>query len=67
MTQIIQLDATTVLIKSDNEEDLAEIVDLIAKKNQVKHIHSFLAFAAQNRVLSEDYKFNRDECYDRGQ
>ena len=65
MTQIVQLDATTILVKSDNENDLAEIIDLVSQKDRVAKIHSFLAFAAQNRVLSEGYKFNREECYDR--
>ena len=71
MGQVVQLDATTVLIKSDNTNDMAEIIDFISKKNdssrqnKVGRMHSFLEFAAQNRILSKNYQFNREECYDR--
>ena len=65
MRQVIQLDKTTILIKSDNKDDLAEIIDFVSKKDKIEHVHSFLNFASQNKVLSESYQFNREECYDR--
>jgi len=71
MGQVVQLDATTVLIKNDNIDELAEIIDFASQKNKIcqqnkfGRIHSFLAFAAQNKILDENYRFNRDECYDR--
>ena len=71
MGQVVQLDATTVLIKSDDTNDMAEIIDFISKKNdsnrqnKVGRMNSFLEFASQNRILSENYQFNREECYDR--
>jgi len=64
MGQVVQLDATTLLIKSDNENELAEIIDFVSKKDKLDHVKSFLQFAAENKVLSKDFKFNRDECYD---
>ena len=70
MGQVVQLDATTVLIKSDDTKDLAEIVDFVSQKskisqqNKIGRVHSFLEFASQNNILSEDYRFNREECYD---
>ena len=65
MGQVVQLDATTILIKSDNENDLAEIIDFVSKKDKIEHVRSFLDFASQNKVLSESYQFSREECYDR--
>lgn len=65
MGQVVQLDATTILIKSDNENDLTEIIDFVSQKDKIRRVHSFLDFASQNKVLSENYRFNREECYDR--
>ena len=65
MGQVVQLDATTILIKSDNENDLAEIIDFVSQKNKIERVHSFLDFASKNKILSESYQFNREECYDR--
>ena len=65
MGQVVQLDETTLLIKSDNQSDLAEIIDFVSKRDKQEHIRSFLEFASQNRVLGSSYHFNREECYDR--
>jgi len=65
MGQVVQLDATTLLIKSDDASDLAAIIDFVSKKDKLDHVKSFLDFAAENRILDKDYKFNRDECYDK--
>jgi len=64
MGQVVQLDATTILVKGDNDNDLAEIIDFVSKRVKREHVRSFLDFASQNRILGKDYKFNRDECYD---
>jgi hypothetical protein len=63
MGQLVQLDATTLLIKSDNENDMAEIIDFVSKKDKLDRVKSFLKFADSHRVLGKDYKFNREECY----
>jgi len=65
MGQVIPLDATTLLIKSDNENDLAEIIDFVSKKDKSNAVQSFLEFASQNRILSKDYQFHREDCYDK--
>lgn len=65
MSQVVQLDATTLLIKSDNENVLAEIIDFISEKDKRERVRSFLDFTSKNKILGENYRFNRDECYDR--
>jgi hypothetical protein len=65
MLEVISLDAKTMIIKSDEETDFAEIINFITKKDKKKDIASFLEFAARNRIADREFKFNRDECYDR--
>ena len=65
MSQVVQLDATTILIKSDNENVLAEIIDFVSEKNKLGQVRSFLDFTSKNKILRENYQFNREECYDR--
>ena len=65
MSQVVFLDATTLLVKSDNESDLADIVDYISQKDRTARIHSLLESASKIRIKCKDYKFNRDECYER--
>ena len=63
--ETMTLDSKTLIIKSDNETDLPEIIDFITQKDRNKNINSFLNFASQNRIEMNDYKFNREECYGR--
>ena len=65
MRQVVKLDSTTILIKSDSEDDLAEIIDFVSKKKRQEYINSFLKFASKNKILSKSYKFNREDCYDK--
>ena len=65
MFETMTLDSRTLIIKSDNEEDLPEIIDIINKKDKMDSINSFLKFASENRITKGDYKFNREECYGR--
>ena len=65
MLETIALDSKTLLIKSDNEEDLPEILNFINNKYKKENINAFLRFASKNRTAKKDYKFNRVECYDR--
>jgi len=65
MSQVVQLDATTLLIKSDNENVLAEVIDFVSTKDKLERVHSFLDFTSKNKILEEHYRFNREECYDR--
>jgi hypothetical protein len=63
MYETMTIDAKTLIVKSDNESELAEVMDFIAKKGKEQHINSFLKFASGNRKIIENYKFNREECY----
>jgi hypothetical protein len=65
MLEAISLDPKTMIIKSDEETDFYEIINFIIKKNKNKDVEDFLKFAAQNRIVDKDFKFNREECYDR--
>jgi len=65
MSQVVQLDATTLLIKSDNENVLAEIIDFVSAKDKLERVRSFRDFTSKNKILGDNYQFNRDECYDR--
>jgi hypothetical protein len=59
------IDSKTLVIKADNENDIPEIIDYINQKDKSKNISSFLQFASENRIEAKNYKFNREECYDR--
>ena len=63
--ETMTLDSKTLIIKSENEDDLPEIIDFINQKDRNKNIDSFLYFASQNRIEKRSYKFNREDCYGR--
>jgi hypothetical protein len=62
--ETLTLDSKTLVIKTDNENDLPEIIDYINQKDR-NNINSFLDFASENRVEVKNYKFNRENCYGR--
>ena len=63
--EIMTLDSKTLIIKSENEDDLPGIIDFINQKDRIKNIDSFLNFASQNRIEMNNYKFNSEDCYGR--
>ena len=68
MYQTTTLDSRTLLVRSENENDLTELLHYINKKAKIKKqdlVNRFLDFAAQNYNTDPDFKFNRDECYER--
>jgi len=65
MLETVTLDPKTLIIKSDNEEDLPEIINYISQKGKTNNINLFLKFASENRIIKKEYKFNRGDCYDR--
>jgi len=65
MFETMTLDSKILVIKSDNEEDLLEIINFINQKDKRDNIDSFLNFAEKNRIEMSDYKFNREDCYGR--
>jgi U3 small nucleolar ribonucleoprotein component len=65
MLETMTLDSKTLIIKSDNEEELSEVINVIKRKDRLEKINSFLKFASENSVKLPGYKFNREDCYDR--
>jgi len=65
MLETITLDSRTLIIKTDNEVDLPDIIDIINKKYRINNINSFLDFASSNRVIKQNYSFVRENCYGR--
>ena len=70
MIETMTLDPRTMIIKSDNENDLSviendlsAIIDHVNRKDKKAAIHEFLEFAAKHRIDAPDYKFNREDCY----
>ena len=63
--ETMTIDSKTLVIKADNENDLPDIIDYINQKGKSKNINSFLHFASENRVEVKNFKFNREDCYDR--
>ena len=68
MYQTTALDSRTLLVRSENESDLTELLLYITMKAKLKKqdmVNLFLDFAAHNYDVDPDFKFNRDECYER--
>jgi hypothetical protein len=63
MYETMTLDPNTIIIKSDNKKELSDIIDFISKKDKEKNMETLLKFAAENRKIVKNYKFNREECY----
>jgi len=64
MFQTVSLDSKTIIIKADTESDLSEIVEFISKKDKQKSLDTLLNFAAGNKIIDKNYKFDRNECYE---
>jgi hypothetical protein len=65
MIETIALDTRTILLKSDNEIDINEIINMIIQRNKLEKIQSLIDFASENRIADSAYKFKREDCYDR--
>jgi hypothetical protein len=63
--ETLTIDSKTLIIKTDNENDLPDIIDYINQKDKNSNINSFLHFASENRIEVKNYKFNREDCYGR--
>ena len=62
------LDSRTLIIKAEFESDLMELLSYINKKTKIKKqdlVNQFLDFAKNNYETDKNFKFNRDECYER--
>jgi hypothetical protein len=65
MLETISLDRRTMIVRSDVETDFSDLINFVIKKDKNSDIDSFLKFAEKNRKVDADFKFNREECYDR--
>ena len=65
MLEAIALDSRTMIVRAERESDMSELVDFISRKDKRDNINAFLEFATEQRIVDKDFKFNRDDCYDR--
>jgi hypothetical protein len=65
MYETIALDSKTILIKSGNKKELSAIMEFISEKDKGKNMDALLKSASENRKRVKDYKFIRDECYEK--
>ena len=66
MYQATTLDARTLLIKADFESDLTELLSYINQKKRKKDlVNRLLDFAKNNYETDKNFKFNREECYEK--
>jgi len=63
--ETVALNSTTIIVKSDNENDISNVIDFIYHKDKENSIDLLLKFASENRVIEKGYIFNRNECYER--
>lgn len=62
------LDARTMIVRSDAESELTELLSYINQKAKTKKqdiAHRLLAFAHDNYAADKTFRFNREECYER--
>ena len=62
--ETVTLDEKTIIVKSDNENDISNIIDFIYQKDKENSIDMLLKLASENRVIEKGYIFNRNECYE---
>jgi hypothetical protein len=65
MYETMVLNSNTIIIKSNNKEELSDIMDFILRKDKEKSMEALLKLASEHRKRVKNYKFNREECYDR--
>jgi hypothetical protein len=64
MYETMAIDSRTIIVKSDNERELSEIMEFISMGDKKEeNVKAFLNFAANKRKVVKNYKFNREECY----
>jgi hypothetical protein len=63
MYETMTIDKRTIIIKTDNEKELSEVIDFITRRDKESNLKSFLAFASLKRKTVKNYKFNQEDCY----
>jgi hypothetical protein len=65
MYETMALDSNTIIIKSDSKKELSDIIEFILEKNNEKNMGELLRLASESRKRVKNYKFRREECYER--
>jgi hypothetical protein len=65
MYETMTLDSNTIIIKSNDKQELSDIMAFVLKKDKKENMEALLRLASENRKRVKNYKFNREECYDR--
>ena len=68
MYRTTTLDSRTLLIKTEFEDDLTELLLYINQKTKNKKqdlVNQLLDFAKKHYETDKNFKFNRDECYEK--
>ncbi|MDR0411233.1 MAG: hypothetical protein LBH75_04580 [Treponema sp.] len=65
MYETMTLDSNTIIVKSDTKKELSDIIEFISAKDKEKNIEALLRLASENRKRVKNYKFSREECYER--
>jgi hypothetical protein len=63
MLETMTIDSKTMIIKTDNEKELSEIIDFVSKRDKDNNLKLFLKYASSKRKVVKNYKFNREDCY----
>lgn len=68
MYKTTTLDTRTLVVRSNVESELTELIAYINQKvrtNKQELATRFLSFATDNYATNKTFSFNRNECYER--
>jgi hypothetical protein len=65
MYETMTLDSNTIIVKSDSKKELSDIIEFISKRDNEKNMEALLRLASESRKRVKNYKFSREECYER--
>jgi hypothetical protein len=65
MYETMTLDSNTIIVKSDSKKELSDIIEFISKKDKEKNMEALLRLASESRKRVNNYKFSREECYEK--
>lgn len=68
MYQATTLDARTLIVRSDVEGELTELLAYLNRREQAKKqdlVNRLLTFANDCYATDKTFRFNRSECYER--
>jgi hypothetical protein len=57
MLETMTIDSRTMIIKTDNEKELTEIIDFVSKRDKDKNLKLFLKYVSSKRKVVKNYKF----------